>query len=206
VPSADVAPKKSLFLEHESQFRPHQPGPFEYITQYTCLGVGFNTELDLTLINLAVPQSHNMSLGVGFKTAVPILKRKLPNTDLRLTFGELVPISLENQGVGNWSYAHLSGRLPRLKTRITAGVSTGTRQIFFKNNVCFIGGYEQPVTRRLSLQGDWFSGDHSLGYFIPGLSYILPGEMILYAGYQIPNMRRVGRDGFVVELAKNIRL
>src|SRR5688572_4814746 len=91
VPSADVAEKKSLFVEHESQFRPHQPGPFEFITQYTCLGIGFNTELDLTLINLAVPKSNNMSLGLGFKTAIPILKRKLPKRDLKLTFGELVP-------------------------------------------------------------------------------------------------------------------
>src|SRR5688572_17155530 len=164
VPSADITPPKSLFLEHESQFRPYQPGPFEFVTQYSCLGIGFNTELDLTLLNVAAPSSHNISLGLGFKSAIPLLKRRCPKSELKLTVGELVPISLDNQGVGNWSYAHVSGRLPYLNTRLTAGVSTGTKQIFFKNNVCFIGGYEHPITKNFALQGDWFSGDHGLSY------------------------------------------
>lgn len=95
-----------------------------------------------------------------------------------------------------------SGRVPRLKTRLAAGVSVGTKQIFGRNTVSFIGSYEQPVTKRFILQGDWYSGTHSLGLFIPGFSYALPRDITLYAGYQIPNTKRSESQGFVFEIAK----
>jgi hypothetical protein len=114
----------------------------------------------------------------------------------------MMPISFEGQGVGNWNYAHLSGRLPLLKTRLTAGLSVGTKQIFGRNAVSFIGGYEQPITKNLSLIGDWYSGTNGYGLFIPGISYALPLAFTLYAGYQIPNNKRCGHSGFVIELAK----
>lgn len=207
VPSATVTEKGKLFLQNEAQFRPYPPGEFYVGTQYQAVGVGANTELDLTMLNINAPSTHNMSLGVGFKSCIPILKRKFPERELKITVGELLPIQLQgDRGCGSWTYAHASARLPKLKSRVSAGISAGTRQIFGRDVVCFIGGFEHDLTKNLDLQIDWFSGRHALGFFIPGVSYAFPRDTTLYAGFQIPNYKENGRTGFVVELAKVLPL
>lgn len=205
VPSADVTPKGKVFLQEEAQFRSWNPDAFYLGTTYSAYGIGHNTEIDATLFNVGAPATQNISMGVGFKSAIPIpgLKEKFPAREFKLTVGSDILIGLEGNGVGNWSYAHLSGRVPKLNTRLTAGISYGTRQVFGKETTAFIAGVEQPVTKKLTLLGDWFSGsEHFAGYLIVGGSYALPKNMTLYAGYQIPNSPQVGASGFVVELAK----
>ena len=131
------------------------------------------------------------------------LKDKYPKREYKLTVGSQILSSLEGQGVGNWSYSHLSGRLPKTNTRLTGGVSYGTRQVFGKNTTCFIGGIEQPVTKKLSVISDWYSGnEHFAGFLITGISYAYPNNKTLYAGYQIPNSSQCGKSGIVVEFAK----
>jgi len=202
VPSADVTDKGHVYLESESQFRFWHPGAFWGGTEYFAYGVGFNTDVESTLYNVSDPHSDNISLGLGFKSFIPLLKSQLPNTELKLTIGDQVVPSLQGHGLGDWTYTHLSGRLPIIKTRLTAGISAGTSQIFGRDTVHFIGGYEQPITKNFSIIGDYFSGAQALGYFINGISYALPVNYTLFAGYQIPNARRIGKSGFVFELAK----
>jgi len=132
-----------------------------------------------------------------------VFPKKFSEQEFKLIGGSEVLSSLQGGGVGNWSYALASARLPVTKTRLTAGVSFGTKQIFGQTVTCFVGGYEQPVTKRFSLQGDWFSGEeHFAGFFIPGFSYAFPEDITLYVGYQIPNTSKNGKSGFVIELAK----
>lgn len=203
VPSADVTPKGRVFTEAEFQFRPWNPGRNMLNTDYAAVGIGHNTELDMTLFNVSAPASNNITLGTGFKSVIPVLIKKLPNQELKIIGGTMVLASLEGQGVGNWSYCALSGRVPKVKTRLTAGVSYGTKQIFGKETVAFIGGIEQPLTKRLGLQVDWYSGtEHFAGFLISGFSYELPHDTAIYAGYQIPNSPKNGFSGFAIELAK----
>lgn len=202
VPSADVTPKGKLFLQHESQFRGWKPGRFLSNTEYSAYGIGYNTELDATVFNINVPPSDNITLGIGFKAAIPLLKKQLSDEELKLTVGSMLPISLQGDGVGNWSYSHLSVRIPKVKTRLTGGVSVGTRQIFGRNAIAFIGGVEQPVIKRVNIIADWYSGTHNLGLFITGVSVAFPEDTHLYVGYQIQNTDRSGSQGLVVELSK----
>lgn len=205
VPSADVTPKGKVFLQEEAQFRGWNPDAFYLGTTYSAYGIGHNTEIDATLFNVGAPATQNISMGVGFKSAIPIpgLKEKFPAREFKFTVGSDMLIGLEGNGVGNWTYAHLSGRVPKLNTRLTAGISYGTRQVFGKETTAFIAGVEQPITKKLTLLGDWFSGsEHFAGYLIVGGSYALPKNTTIYAGYQIPNSPQVGASGFVVELAK----
>jgi hypothetical protein len=197
VPSADTTPLGEVFLQHESQFRPW-PDTFSNQTEYLAVGLSPHTELDLTLFNLNTPKTTHLTLVVGVKTRL-ILH---PKNSLQLTVGQLLPISLQGRGVGNWSYAHLSGRVPKLNTRLTAGVNTGTRQIFDRTVVCFIGGIEHPLTERITLLADWYSGNHALGLLIAGVSVALPKNTGLYLGFQVPNHRPSAQEGFVVELSK----
>jgi len=205
VPSADVTEKGHVFVQQEAQSTPWNTDTAFVSTTYAAVGIGHNTELDATLFNVGSPATQNISLGVGFKSAIPIpgLKEKFPEREFKFTIGSDMLLGLEGNGGGNWSYAHLSGRVPKLNTRLTGGVSYGGRQVFGQNTFSFIGGVEQPVTKKLTLIGDWFSGsEHWAGYLITGFSYALPKNTTLYAGYQIPNSPRVGTSGFCIELAK----
>lgn len=205
VPSADVTPKGKIFLQTEAQFRAWNPGANYVGTNYGVIGIGHNTELDVTLFNVTAPNTNSLTLGTGFKSAIPIpgLKEKFPKREFKYTIGSEILSSLQGHGVGSWTYTHLSGRLPVTNTRLTGGVSYGTRQVFGEDTFCFITAVEQPVTKKISILMDWFSGDeHFSGYLISGFSYSLPKETTVYIGYQIPNSSQVGRSGFVVEIAK----
>jgi len=204
VPSADVTEKGHIFVQQEAQFSGATPAFFNG-TSFGAYGIGHNTEIDTTLFNVGAPASHNMSIGTGFKSAIPIpgLKEKFPEREFKLTVGSELLFGLEGNGIGNWTYAHLSGRVPKLNTRLTAGISYGTKQVFGTETTAFIAGVEQPVTKKLSIIGDWYSGsEHWAGYLITGFSYALPKNTTLYAGYQVRNSPRVGNNGFVLELAK----
>lgn len=205
VPSADVTEKGAVFLQHESQFRPYNPDSFWLGTHYSAYGIGHNTELDATLFNVSAPDSHNISLGLGFKSAIPIskLNERYPQQEFKFTVGSEVLIGLQGNGVGNWTYTHLSGRLPKTRTRLTAGISAGTKQVFGKNTFCYIMAVEQPVTERLNIIADWYSGNENYaGFLIAGISYKLPKNTALYLGYQIPNAEMNGKTGFVIEVSK----
>lgn len=194
VPSADVLEKGQIFLQHESQFS----GDFGLFTNYASYGIGKYTELDLTLFGVGTKNIRNEVLGVGFKTALPIHKE----SETKFTFGNIIPISLRGNGVGGYTYSHLSTRLPKLKTRLTSGVLVGTTTLFGRDFVCFIAGVEQPLTKRFGLIMDWHSGKHANGFLIPGFYYSLGHNITLWAGYQIPNNRSNGDNGFVIEISK----
>lgn len=205
VPSADVTQKGHVFVQQEFQTTPWVTDDAMFSTTYGALGIGHNTEIDTTLYNVGSPDTENMSVGVGFKTALPVpyLNDKFPDREFKVTFGSQVLVGIQGNGVGNWTYAHVSGRVPKANTRLTAGASYGGRQVFGQNTVSFIAGVEQPVTKKLTLLGDWFSGsEHWSGYLIVGGSYALKHNTTFFAGFQIPNTPSVGSPGFVFELAK----
>lgn len=205
VPSADVTEKGHVFIQEEVQTTPWVTDDAFFSTTFGAIGVGHNTEISYSLFNVGSPATQNISAGVGFKSVIPIpgLKEKFPEREFKFTVGSNILLGLEGNGVGNWTYAHLSGRVPKLNTRLTAGMSYGGRQAFGENATSFIAGVEQPITKKISLLGDWYSGsEHWAGYLIVGGSYAFKKNVTLYTGYQIPNSPNVGSPGFVVQLAK----
>lgn len=205
VPSADVTPEGVLFLQHESQFRPYKPRQFWIGTHYSALGIGHNTELTMTLFDLNAPFTRSMDLGIGFKNVHPILTKRFPAREFKTVLGSQVVPSLDG-GVGNWTYASVSGRVPKLKTRLTAGVNYGTKHIFGKTTIGAIGAVEQPITKKLSLIMDWYSGDSAYGLLIPGVGIQPTDSIQIFAGYQIPNpSNKLLPSGFVIEVAKFFR-
>jgi hypothetical protein len=48
-------------------------------------------------------------------------------------------------------------------------------------------GYEQPVSKKINIVADWFSGKNGIGYLTPGISITLPKSGLLNAGYCIGN-------------------
>ncbi len=194
VPSADLVEKGKVFVQHQSSFS-NKFGEFDNNFVY---GLGMNTEFDLTLFNVGTKNIRNEVLGVGFKTVLPLHER----SQTKLTFGHLIPVSLRGDGVGGYSYSHLSTVLPKLGTRLTSGIAIGTTTLFNRDTVCFIGGVEQPITKRFYVVLDYYSGKHSSGFLIPGFYYVFDPKFIVSAGYKIKNNSSNGYNGFIVELSK----
>ncbi len=200
VPSADILQKDKIFIQHESQFRTQEPQNFINATNYFAYGIGKNTELDATLFNLSSPASKNVSLGLGFKSFLEI--DGLEEYQAKIIIGDMVLFSLQENNIGNWLYIEPSIYFDQTKTRLTGGITYGTKQIFGEEIICFLGGFEQKITSKLNFIGDWYSGDHAYSIFASGFSYQFPKDLTFYGGYQIPNSKKVGRNSFVLEIAK----
>ena len=123
--------------------------------------------------------------------------------DVKITNGYMLPVSLQGNGVGSNFFSHLSFRLPKLKTRLTTGIAAGTRQVYGRGTVCFIGGIEHPVNKELSIVLEYFSGTHDFAGIIPGLVYHnLKRDVVAVVAYRIPANSISGDSGFVFELGK----
>ena len=194
VPSADLTEKNMIFFQHQSTFS----GRFGEFDNNFVFGLGKNTEFDLTLFNVGTKNIRNEVLALGFKSILPLDEK----THTKFTFGHLIPISLRRNGVGGYSYSHISTVLPKLHTRITSGIAVGTTTLFDRDFICFIAGIEHPITKKLSFVMDWYSGKHSNGFLIPGFYYSFTPKLILSGGYRIRNNTENGHNGFIIELSK----
>jgi hypothetical protein len=65
-------------------------------------------------------------------------------------------------------------------------------------------GFEQPVSEKLTIAADWFTGKHSAGYFTPGFVFKLSPKVTAYAGYSIGNQNVArGNHFFLLEAGYN---
>lgn len=201
IPNADVTPKGAWFFTHESQVKPVGDPPGWNTFQFLTYGAGFGTELALSFVNFGRPATGNRTIALGFKT---VLEQHGPGRsvwDPRATFGLMVPKSVDARGAGVWAYSSASVRLPAWRTRFTAGPTYGTPQLFGVEKAGIMAGVEHPITPRLSLIADWYSGQHDLAALIPALQVNLPRDFIFIAGYKIPNPGAPGGHALVIEIA-----
>jgi hypothetical protein len=215
MPSADITPVGRNFAMHEMQFNAWSGEKnYWYGTNFYCKGVGFNTEIALTTYNSGFPGTNtNENVGAGFKTTLPLLDSLLGLHQVQITFGTMLTYNLRGLGLGNFSYAHLNMRLPHIDTRLTAGISRGSHQLFLPNQEAkygmirqtatthFIAGFEQPLFNGyLQVIGEWFAGRHDFGFVTTGLLYH-PGskDHVLVLAYKIPNFKENGSPGIVFE-------
>ncbi len=194
VPSADLTEKGMIFFQHQSSFS----NKFAGFDNNFVLGVGKNSELDITLFDVGTNNIQNEVLALGFKSVIPLIEKN----QTKLTFGHLIPISLRGNGVGGYTYSHLSTVLPKINTRLTSGIAIGTTTLFDRDFICYIAGIEQPITKKFSFVMDWYSGKHSNGFLIPGFYYSFTSKTILSFGFRIRYKVQNGPNGFIVETSK----
>jgi hypothetical protein len=214
LPSADQTPAGHFFFLHESQVRTWSPETFWNATNFLTYGVTNSFELCFTTYNLEIagdaPRKPYSAAGIGYKTAQPLFEDALARAGLtelepKLTFGQMLTVSLDGLGAGLWSYAHLSFRLPVLRTRLAAGLNMGSRQVFggvsrqfiTTENLNFIASIEHPITKEFGIVAEWFAGVHEMGDLVPGLVYHNKElELVLILGYKISNESMGFGEGF----------
>ncbi len=203
VPNADVTHKNEFILTTESQIKTHPDAGSENFAFLT-YGIGHDTEIALSAYNLKVPgRNRNIAIAPGFKTSKQILKEKFHAREIKVTVGQMVPISLQGEGVGSWTYGHVSAKIPKLNTHVTAGLNAGTKQIFGRNQVSAMLGVEQPLTKKLMFVADWVSGTHDFAALAAGFQYNFTPRTALVLAYKIPNNRRSGSQAIILEFVKH---
>lgn len=199
VPSTDVTRPGTLMLAHESQLNTWTyDHPYWNSFTFATYGVGRNIELAVTLYGVGRPASGNVAVAAGYKHRVPLATSS--PWEPAFAFGQMIPVSLSGTGLGFWSFAAGSVRLPLARTRFTLGPSYGSKQIFGRTALSAIAGVEQPITSKVSLIADWFSGSHDLGALVPAVQWNVSHAFIVIAGVKLPNTPRGGPVSGLVEL------
>lgn len=199
IPSADITPKGELALAHETQLNRFESGGYWNSFTFATYGIGKNTELASSAYGFSLPGSGNRAIGFGMKSMVPLEQK----WQFKLTGGFMIPVSFDGKGTGYWVYGNASLRVPRTRTRFTAGPSFGTRQIFGRQAYSTMVGVEQPLSKRWGVVSDWFSGTHDLGAAIVGMSFQRDRKTLIIFGYKVANNAASGKPAFMVEVARS---
>jgi hypothetical protein len=198
-PNVDITPKGEVMVAHESQFNRFSGGK-NYWNSFTfgTVGLGKNTEFATTLYGLGRPSSGNNSLGFGLKHR-PLNIHTKSGWHIESTAGFMVPVSLSGNGTGYWFYGNVGARAPKTKTRITAGPSFGTRQIFGRRTYSTMLGIEQPLNKHWILMADYFSGTHDLAAAIGGIAWVPQPQVMIIFAYKVPNNAASGKPAPLIE-------
>lgn len=210
IPSADIAEKGNIEITHESQVNFFQKPNTWNSFNFLCYGINPRTELTLAFNNMNNEGSTNLSLGLGGKHVIPLKKN---DWETKITAGGNLLYSIPRKDVGYWLYSHFSFRVPKLKTRITSGLSYGTEQSFgFRRQTTEEGiitqtpirplsvmlGFEQHLFGNVSLVADWYSGNHDLAALIAAVQFDIKHHVLIF-GYKFPNNMKRENEAIVLE-------
>ena len=206
VPSTDVLERGKVYFELDASFKPNDSEAVRRFSSFVprvVVGAGRRVELGLNV-------TGNVQPGPDATTLVPTFKFKAydgsKKNGIALVFGDhlFFPVRNRAYNAGNYVYAEVSKTF-KSGTRLTAGSYDFTRSVVANaNRAGGQFGFEQPVSKKLTLAADYFTGKHSAGYFTPGAVFKLGSKVTGYAGYSIGNQNPSrGNHFFLLELGYN---
>jgi hypothetical protein len=185
VPTTDVLEPGKVYFELDISAKPNSP-KFSSFVPRGVLGVGGRVEVGLNL-------TGNIQPGADTTTLVPAVKWKVydgQSNGWAIALGDnlFIPVRHRSYDVGTYAYTMLQKTF-KSKTRVGFG------GYFFSENVVAqdasrAGGqftFEQPLTKNLNVNADWFTGKHSNGYLTSGVAYKLTGKLTGVAAYSVGN-------------------
>lgn len=201
VPSGDVLNRGKVYLELDATYMPRSA--VRSFTPRMVAGVGDRIEIGLNVNGLSAPGNPQTTL-------TPTLKWKVYDgreNGWAFLVGDdaFVPVQNRSYRAGNYAYAEWT-KTWRTKTRATFGAYDFTADVVASGNRA--GGQfavEQPITGRLTLAADWYTGQHALGYVTPGIILKATSQLTLYGSYQIGNHgASTGNHQMLVEIGWNL--
>lgn len=187
-----------MMIAHESQYNHLRQGNYWNSFTFGTVGVGRNTELAATVLGIGRPETGNRTLALGLKHRIPLYRNK--GWEIASSVGAMAPVSLSGHGVGHWLYGNISVKAARAGTRVTAGPSHGSRQMFGRDTYSTMIGIEQPLNKRFSIICDAYTGTHDLGAAIFAIGYHPNPDFMLIAGWKAANNAASGKPAFMVEV------
>ncbi len=201
VPSGDVLDRGEVYGELDVTY--NATNAAKSFTPRVVIGVGHRVEVGLNVNGIGAP-------GLVQTTLAPTMKWKAydgGDKGWALLVGDDVFFPAQNRAytAGNYVYAEFT-KTWKNKTRATFGAYDCSRHVVATGNRA--GGQfavEQPVSDKLTLAADWFTGHHALGYVTPGMIINVTPRFTWYASYQLGNTGLSnGNHQFLVELGLNL--
>ena len=198
VPSSEVLPAREIIFKESNRFRPYTPGKFAALTPSLTIGSGFGTEL-----------SGGVSTSLDGNTLVrgdfAAKKVFFIGSSSRFTAGvRLNPYLTEVTAPDTFVYSHLSTRIQKTKTSITAGVYVASKKDYLPDKTGALLGIEQVIiANKLRVVADWISRNESYGTLGAGFKYRPFPTVSITSAVLIPNGTK-GKLGFNLSISKFI--
>lgn len=201
VPSTDTLPEGKFYIEVDfiAKFEKYDRGGFQTYGYRTVYGVRKNLEVGA---NFFYTRSGGRTAAKEFQPNIKYQAYQNEKYGVAVSTGAQFFIPLDKSaGTRTYGmfYANASKTINLLNgLRLTGGFYTmvGTERDFGTKRGVIIG-IEQPIVRRLSFIGDWYSGNNRLGYSAAGLNYAISNRQFILAGYNFGNFGR-GNNAFSV--------
>jgi hypothetical protein len=200
VPSADLLERGKVYGEVDATGQ--ASSEVATVTPRVVFGLGHRFEAGLNINQFSTSGNTTVSL-------VPAIKWKLydnAQNGFSIFAGDNVFLPIHNRSyrVGNYFYAEIA-------KQFNNGTRIGFGGFHFSRNVVAIaqraGGQfsiESPVSKKVTLAADWYTGNHANGYFTPGLIYKASSKFTLYGAYEIGNSQVTqGNHLALIELGYN---
>jgi hypothetical protein len=207
VPSTDVLDRGKVYAELDASLKPDDSEAVPRFSSFVpriVVGVGGRVEVGLNV-------TGNIQPGADSTTLVPTIKYKVydgKDNGFAIAAGNHLFIPVRNRAydVGNYVYLEFSKTFKKSGTRLTAGGYHFSDNVVATNAQRAGGqfGFEQPVSKTVTLAADYFTGKHAAGYFTPGVIFKVGKKTTGYAGYSIGNQNpQNGNHFFLLELGYN---
>jgi hypothetical protein len=206
VPTTDVLDKGKVYFELDVSAKPNDSAAVNKFSSFVprlVVGVGSSVEVGLNVLG-------NIQPGPDSTTLSPAVKWKAydgKDNGWAIVVGDNLFFPVRNKAYNAGTYAYtMAQKTFNKSTRVGFG------GYFFSKNVVATnanraGGqftFEQPVTKKLNFNVDWFTGKHAAGYATMGAAYKLTGKLTGVAAYSIGNANASrGNHFFYLELGYN---
>jgi len=200
VPSADVLDKGKVYFEQDVTARP--VNPVATFTSRIVVGIGGNIEAGVNFDGPTTDAPFELVISPTIKWRA----WKKENSGWSFFLGDnlLFPATHRTYDAGNYAYAFFS-KIWKNGTRLDLGGYDFTAHVVANANRA--GGQfslEQPISKRITLALEWYTGNHASGYVDPGATFKLTSKITLYTAYQIGNSGvSSGNHQFLWELGYN---
>lgn len=201
VPSSEVLPAGQIMFKSSNRFRPFERDGYASLTPAFTMGIGKNMELS-TGVNTSIDNNYNTSV----RNDISAKKVWFLGNSTRLTVGGTIGPSLcEAVHPNTFLYSHLSQRIKKTKTSITAGVYMNGQEHFLNRGGVIIGLDQVIIPNKLRLAFDWLSGEDSYGKMGVGFKY-RPVPTVSVTSAVIVPMQDSDNIAFNISVSKYISL
>jgi hypothetical protein len=189
VPTTDILDKGKVYFELDISAKPNDSSAVSKFSSFVprlVVGAGSNVEVGLNI-------TGNIQPGPDSTTLVPAFKWRVYNggdNGWAIAMGThvFIPVRNKSYDIGNHTYLMVQKTFST-QTRIGFGSGVFTKDVVASNAVRGTGmfTFEQPITSKLSLASDWYTGKHASGYWTSGGSYKFTKKLTGYAAYSVGN-------------------
>ena len=206
VPTTDVLDKSKAYFELDISAKPNDSDAVSKFSSFVprlVVGAGARVEVGLNILG-------NIQPGADSTTLAPAVKWKVydgKDNGWAIAIGDNLYFPVHNKAYNAGTYAYTI-----VQKTFNKSTRVGFGSYFFSKNVVAAdanraGGqftFEQPVTKKLNFNADWFTGKHAAGYVTMGAAYKLTGKLTGVAAYSIGNANASkGNHFFYFELGYN---